>query len=88
MAIEDAAVLAGLLDDAGSVAEALAKFELQRKPRIEQVRRRARFNIFAWHAAGPVAFARDLVLKHRTGEKLMADFDWIYGWHMNHRYGQ
>ncbi|KFB10476.1 FAD dependent oxidoreductase [Nitratireductor basaltis] len=80
MAIEDASVLAGVLDDAGSVAEALAKFERQRKPRIEQVRRRAGFNSFAWHAAGPVALIRDLVLKHRTGAKLMADFDWLYGW--------
>jgi len=83
MAIEDAAVLAGLLDDAGATAETLAKFELQRKPRIEQVRRRARFNSFAWHAAGPVALVRDLVLKHRTDEKLMADFDWLYGWRVD-----
>ncbi len=87
MAIEDASVLAGLLDDTDSVAQALVKFERQRIPRIEQVRRRGGFNSFAWHAAGPVALVRDLVLKHRTGEKLMADFDWLYGWHTDNRSG-
>ncbi|MGN6471977.1 MAG: FAD-dependent monooxygenase [Rhizobiaceae bacterium] len=81
MAIEDAHVLAGLVaerpDDLGS---ALARFEAIRRPRIRRVVRRGAFNHFTWHAAGPTALARNLVLATRSPERLAADFDWLYGW--------
>jgi len=80
MAIEDAAVLADCLAAAGSPAAAFARFQALRSPRIGRVARRGSFNRFAWHAFGPVAFARDVVLSLRPGERLLADFDWLYGW--------
>jgi salicylate hydroxylase len=81
MAIEDAWTLAaGVAAAPGDPAGALAAWEASRRPRIEKVARRGAFNRFAWHASGPVALARNLVLKARSPEKLAADLDWLYGW--------
>lgn len=80
MAIEDAIVLANLVaaspDD---LASALARYEALRRPRIKRVEARGRFNHFAWHASGPVALVRNIVLKARTGRQLAAELDWLYG---------
>jgi salicylate hydroxylase len=81
MAIEDAWVLAVLA--AGSpdgLPSALARYEAIRRPRIRHVVRRGAFNHFTWHASGPVALARNLVLSARSPGRLAADFDWLYGW--------
>ncbi len=81
MAIEDAYVLAALFAAApDDPALALARYEQVRRPRIRRVARRGAFNHFAWHAAGPVAMARNAVLRFRPSTSLMADFDWLYGW--------
>lgn len=80
MAIEDAVVLANFLAlRRGDPATALAAYEATRKPRVTRVARRGAFNRFTWHAGGPVAFARDMILKARSEDALMADFDWLYG---------
>lgn len=83
MAIEDAEVLAEALhrhrDD---LPVALALYEGERKPRVKRVVRRGAFNRFVWHASGPVALGRDIVLKLRGPERTMGDFDWLYGWGM------
>ncbi len=79
MAIEDGAALASALAAAPDIASGLARFEAVRRPRLARVAGRARFNRFAWHAASPVALARNLVLKTRSPERLAADFDWLYG---------
>jgi salicylate hydroxylase len=81
MAIEDAWTLAASVAAApGNLAGALAAWEAARRPRVKKVAQRGAFNRFAWHAAGPVALARNLVLKTRPPEKLAADLDWLYGW--------
>ena len=81
MAIEDAATLAGCVAAVpGNLAAALARWEASRRPRIAKVARRGTLNHFAWHARGPVAFARNLVLKALPSEKLAHDLDWLYGW--------
>lgn len=83
MAIEDAATLAASLPPPGAgIAEmvgALRRFEAARKPRIARVARRTRLNRLAWHASGPAALLRNLVLAARGGERLMQDLDWLYG---------
>lgn len=79
MAIEDGAALASALAAAPDIASALARYEALRRARLARVAGRARFNRFAWHAAGPVAAARNLVLRTRSAEHLAADFDWLYG---------
>ncbi|PBB85420.1 MULTISPECIES: FAD-dependent monooxygenase [unclassified Mesorhizobium] len=81
MAIEDAAMLASLIPDLpADLQESLSIWENLRRPRIEKVLRRGALNRLAWHAWGPVAIARNLVLATRPGEKLAADLDWLYGW--------
>ena len=76
MAIEDAWTLAASV--AGG--EALSRWEAARRSRVSRVRRRGRLNELAWHAAGPIALARDAMLRSRPPEKLAADMDWLYGW--------
>lgn len=81
MAIEDAATLAAHVSASpGNPGGALAAWEAQRKARVAQVARRGALNHLAWHAAGPVALARNLMLALRPGERLAADLDWLYGW--------
>ncbi|MGF6171807.1 FAD-dependent monooxygenase [Ensifer sp. 4252] len=80
MAIEDADALAACLGDANDIGEALRAFEATRRPRIAQVRRRAAFNRFAYHARGPFRLGRDIVLSMKAPEALAADFDWLYGY--------
>ncbi|RVP97391.1 salicylate hydroxylase, partial [Sinorhizobium meliloti] len=59
---------------------AFARYEDARRVRIGRVRKRAAFNSFAYHAAGPVRIARNLVLSFKKPEALAADFDWLYGY--------
>lgn len=81
MGIEDASILANAVADfPGDIARSLAMWENLRRPRIEKVLKRGALNRLAWHAWGPVALARNLVLAARPGEKLAADLDWLYGW--------
>lgn len=83
MAIEDGATLAAhVAGRPENLAEALATWEKTRKARIAKVARRGALNHLAWHAAGPVALARNLLLEMRPPEKLAADLDWLYGWRM------
>lgn len=80
MAIEDAVLLARLIArERDNPARALAAYERIRKPRVTSVAKRGAFNRFTWHAGGPVAIARDAILRLRSGSKLMGDFDWLYG---------
>lgn len=81
MAIEDAETLAGRVTETkGDLAEALRQWTVERRRRVLRVARRGALNHFAWHAWGPAAAARDLMLKTRSARALMADMDWLYGW--------
>jgi salicylate hydroxylase len=82
MAIEDAALLADCIASDDELATALSVWEQQRKDRVNKVVKRGALNHLAWHAAGPVALTRNLVLKLRSSEKLAADLDWLYGWRL------
>lgn len=79
MAIEDAAALAAAVAAHGDdLPAALARYQGVRQARVRQVAKRGAFNRFVWHAAGPVALGRDIVLALRRGESLAADLDWLY----------
>jgi len=80
MAIEDAALLAQLTPGTTDIGPALVLFEEVRRSRLARVARRGDFNRFVWHARGPVALARNLVLRWRSEERLAADLDWLYGY--------
>jgi salicylate hydroxylase len=74
-------MLANLIADfSGDTERALAAWENLRQPRVEKVLKRGALNRTAWHAWGPVAVARNLVLATRPPEKLASDLDWLYGW--------
>lgn len=80
MAIEDAWTLANAVAASSDRADALAQWETARKQRVARVARRGALNHLAWHAAGPVALARNLFLKLKSPDSLAADLDWLYGW--------
>lgn len=80
MAIEDAALLAAKLASASDMSQALRRFESVRRERVARVRSRGAFNRFAYHARGPIALGRNLVLSLRGPESLAADLDWLYGY--------
>ncbi|MBZ9851743.1 FAD-dependent monooxygenase [Mesorhizobium sp. CA14] len=80
MGIEDAAMLANLIADFPDLKQSLAVWENLRRPRVEKVLKRGALNRLAWHARGPVAIARNLVLAALPADKLAADLDWLYGW--------
>ncbi|MBZ9963360.1 FAD-dependent monooxygenase [Mesorhizobium sp. BR1-1-2] len=81
MAIEDAVTLANLIADfPADPGQSLTIWENLRRPRVAKVIRRGALNRLAWHASGPVAIARNLILATRPAEKLAADLDWLYGW--------
>ncbi len=80
MAVEDAVTLADAVSDSlQNPTAAIAGWEAARRARVLRVARRGALNRFAWHAAGPVALARDLFLKARSPASLAADLDWLYG---------
>ncbi|MBN9251008.1 MAG: salicylate hydroxylase, partial [Mesorhizobium sp.] len=78
----DAALLAEYVANDDKLEKSLPLWERQRKERVNKVVRRGALNHLAWHAAGPVAMARNLVLKLRSPEQLAADLDWLYGWRL------
>ena len=80
MAIEDAALLAASLAKAVDPAHALSGFERTRRERVARVRSRGAFNRFAYHARGPIALGRNLVLSLRKPDQLAGDLDWLYSY--------
>ncbi|MCZ7595542.1 MAG: FAD-dependent monooxygenase [Hyphomicrobium sp.] len=81
MALEDATVIAEALhrytDD---VPAALRWYQRQRRPRVQRVVRASRRNGRIYHLAGPAALARNFVLRKLPAQRLMARYDWLYGW--------
>lgn len=81
MAIEDAEVLANLVAATPhDLPAALARYEALRRPRIRNVAARGRFNHFVWHAWGPVALGRNMVLRALPGKVLADQFGRHYGY--------
>jgi salicylate hydroxylase len=85
MAIEDAAVLAKCLgqsqEEAGpTIAAAMQRYARLRRARVTRVQRAARRQGRIYHLSGPMAFARDLVIKAMGPGRMLARQDWIYDW--------
>ena len=81
MALEDAVVLAdALARQPGDVPAALHAYQQMRRPRVVKVADASRKNGEIYHLAGPMAAARNLVLRYAPPERLMARYDWLYGW--------
>ncbi len=81
MAIEDASILAReLARSPGDRVAALRDYEAARRPRTARVQRASRRNDFRFHLRQPAAFVRDAALRALGGERLLAQYDWIYQW--------
>jgi salicylate hydroxylase len=85
MAIEDAAVLAKCLGETQNeggptIATAMQSYARGRRPRVSRVQRAARQAGRIYHLTGPMAFARDLVIKAMGPRRMLARQDWIYDW--------
>src|SRR4051812_20106459 len=85
MAIEDAAVLAKCLSEAAgdgpaAIAAALERYAAARRSRLARVQRHARQAGQIYHLRGPMALARDLVIRASSSQRLLSRQDWIYDW--------
>ena len=81
MALEDAMVVADALHrHPGDAAAGLASYARQRRRRVMRVARASRGNGRIYHLAGLAAKARDMVLRKAPAQRLMARYDWLYGW--------
>jgi salicylate hydroxylase len=81
MALEDAATLARVLEASPhDVRHAIEKYERVRRPRVLRSADAALRSGRIYHMKGAAAFARDAAMKFTPPERLMASFDWLYGW--------
>jgi salicylate hydroxylase len=81
MALEDAAVLADALHrNPENMALALQQYQRRRRARVMRVAKASRRNGSIYHLSGFAARARNLVLRELPAQRLMARYDWLYGW--------
>ena len=85
MAIEDAAVLAGCLsqstgENITGIPAALKRYSGLRRGRVLRVQRAARQQGRIYHLTGPLALARDFVIRAMGPKRMLARQDWIYDW--------
>jgi salicylate hydroxylase len=80
LAIEDGVVLAAELHGQSDVAAALKRYERRRWLRVARVVAASRRNGRIYHLSGTPAAARNFVLRNVPPRRLMAGYDWIYGW--------
>ena len=81
LALEDAVVLAEAMHRlGGDMQVALKWYERRRRRRAERVALASRRNGSIYHYSGALAGARNLVLRTLPPQRLMARYDWLYGW--------
>jgi salicylate hydroxylase len=59
---------------------AMRRYERQRRSRTARAQRAARRNGMAYHMGGAGAVLRTLALLAMGGQRLIARYDWLYGW--------
>jgi salicylate hydroxylase len=80
MAIEDAAVLASVLGPSdANTAKALRAYERARRSRTAKVQKLARRQGRIYGQTGPEAVIRNFVMRRLGGQKLLARYDWLFG---------
>ncbi len=81
MAIEDAVVLAQRLAEMrADPAAAMRRYEGQRRARTARAQRAARRNGDVYQLGGPAGALRNIALTAIGGKRLLARYDWLYGW--------
>jgi salicylate hydroxylase len=82
LALEDAVVLAEAMHKLpNDVPGALKLYEHRRRGRAARVAAASLRNGTTYHLAGAFAGARNLALRSLGPERVMARYDWLYGWH-------
>jgi salicylate hydroxylase len=79
MAIEDAHVLASVLEKHVDPAESFALYEKMRRPRVARVAARSRRMGEIYHMSGVMRLARNAVIAATPPGRLLARNDWLYG---------
>lgn len=83
LALEDAVTLAAALADRRSDVEAsLHNYEQARRPRARRVVEASQRNGRIYHMAGAAALARNTTMRLAPPARVMAGFDWLYGWRL------
>jgi salicylate hydroxylase len=81
MALEDACVVAAeIAMTPGDIPSALLRYENNRRARVVRVQSASRRNGQIYHLSGLMAAARNGVLRTLPPERMMAGYDWLYGW--------
>jgi len=81
LALEDAVVLAEAMHKFPSdVASALSWYSHRRRARTARVAAASRRNGKIYHMSGALAGARNFAMRTVGPERLMARYDWLYGW--------
>lgn len=81
LAIEDAASLGLAFAAHGhDVKTAIRAYEAERIPRTSDVAIASRRQASIYHMDGPMAFARDMVMRRMSVEAMMSRMDWVYGY--------
>jgi salicylate hydroxylase len=62
------------------VPGALSWYGHRRRRRAARVAAASRRNGTIYHLSGPLAGARNLAMRTLGPERLMARYDWLYGW--------
>lgn len=83
LALEDAVTLATALADGRRDVEAsLQNYEQARRPRARRVVEASQRNGRIYHMAGAAALARNTTMRLAPPARVMAGFDWLYGWRL------
>jgi salicylate hydroxylase len=81
LALEDAVVLAEAMHKfPNDVPGALSWYGHRRRRRAARVAAASKRNGTIYHLSGPLAGARNLAMRTLGPERLMARYDWLYGW--------
>lgn len=83
LALEDAKMLACCLaGERHDVATALQNYEHARRRRVRRVAEASRRNGRIYHMSGTMALARNTTMRLTRPARMMAGFDWLYGWRL------
>jgi salicylate hydroxylase len=83
LALEDAKMLACCLaGERHDVATALKNYEHARWRRAKRVAETSRRNGRIYHMSGALALARNATMRLTRPARMMAGFDWLYGWRL------
>lgn len=81
LALEDAVVIAReIAAHPADPPAALLSYDRARRARATRVVAEARRNGQIYHMSGLMALTRNLTMKLTPAERLMARYDWVYGW--------